>query len=140
VACKQNSMGSRIFIGCTKSTVQPTRLSLSYVYKTKRSMKSINFTLTFNKRGSSVSIVTRLRGGRLRFDSRQEQRNFLFASASRPALGSTQTPIQWVTGALFPGLKRPGCEADYSPPSRADVKNSWRYTFSPIHLRGMILG
>ena len=32
---------------------------------------------------------------------------------------------------IFPGLKRPGCEADQSSPSRAKVKNEWRYTSIP---------
>jgi hypothetical protein len=32
---------------------------------------------------------------------------------------------------LFPELKLPGCEADRSPPSRAEVKNEWRYTSIP---------
>jgi hypothetical protein len=30
-------------------------------------------------------------------------KNFLFSTASRPALGSTQSPIQWVPGPLSPG-------------------------------------
>jgi hypothetical protein len=38
----------------------------------------------------------------------------IFSTSSRPALGSTQPPIQWVPGALFPGVKRPGREADHS--------------------------
>jgi hypothetical protein len=38
------------------------------------------------------------------------------------ALGPTQTPIQWVPGALSLGVKRPGREADHSPPSSAEVK------------------
>jgi hypothetical protein len=40
---------------------------------------------------------------------------FLFATASRPVLGPTHSPIQWVPGALSPGVKRPGHEADHSP-------------------------
>jgi hypothetical protein len=36
-------------------------------------------------------------------------KNFLFSMSSRPALGPTQHPIQWV-----PGVKWPGCEADHS--------------------------
>jgi hypothetical protein len=47
---------------------------------------------------------------------------FLFTTASRPALGPTQPPIQWVPGALSLGVKRPGREADHSPPSSAEVK------------------
>jgi hypothetical protein len=34
----------------------------------------------------------------------------------------TQPPIQWVPGALSLRVKRPGCEADHSPPSSAKVK------------------
>jgi hypothetical protein len=44
------------------------------------------------------------------------------------ALGSTQPPIQWVPGALSPGVKRPGREADQSPPTSAEVKKMWIYT------------
>jgi hypothetical protein len=43
----------------------------------------------------------------------------LFPTASRPALGPTQPPIEWVPGALSRGVKRPGREADHSPPSNA---------------------
>jgi hypothetical protein len=32
------------------------------------------------------------------------------------------------TGALFPGLKRLGYEADHSPPTSGEVKNLWIYT------------
>jgi hypothetical protein len=34
----------------------------------------------------------------------------------------TQPPIQWVPGALSLGVKRPGGEADHSPPSNVGVK------------------
>jgi hypothetical protein len=40
-----------------------------------------------------------------RFDRRQGKRIFLLAPASRPALGPTQPPIQWVPGVLSPGVK-----------------------------------
>jgi hypothetical protein len=33
-----------------------------------------------------------------------------------------QHPIQWVPGALSLGVKRPGREADHSPPPSAEVK------------------
>jgi hypothetical protein len=41
---------------------------------------------------------------------------------SWPALRTTQTPIQWVSGDISLGVKRPGREADHSPPSSAEVK------------------
>jgi hypothetical protein len=57
-------------------------------------------------------------------------KNFLFME-SRPAVGSTQPPIQWVPGALSPWVKRPGREADHSPPASAEVKKLWIYTSTP---------
>jgi hypothetical protein len=48
--------------------------------------------------------------------------NFLFTTAPKMALGPTQPLIQWVLGSLSLGVKRPGREADHSPPSSAEVK------------------
>jgi hypothetical protein len=53
---------------------------------------------------------------------------FLLSTSSRLVLGPTQPPVQWVPGALSPEIKRSGSEADHSPPSGADVKNTWIYT------------
>jgi hypothetical protein len=47
--------------------------------------------------------------------------SYPFRTASRKALGPTLT-IQWVAGALSLRVERPGREADYSPPSCAEVK------------------
>jgi hypothetical protein len=58
----------------------------------------------------------------LGFDSRRGLGIFLFTTASRTALGPTQLPIQWAPGVLSLGVKRPGREADHSPPSSAEVK------------------
>jgi hypothetical protein len=56
------------------------------------------------------------------------------------ALGPTQTPIQWIPGALSLGVKRSGREADHSPPSSAEIKNAWRYISTPpIRLHGIVL-
>jgi hypothetical protein len=49
-------------------------------------------------------------------------KNFLFSASFRPALGSTQPPIQWVPGTLSPGVERPVREADHSLPASAEVK------------------
>jgi len=40
---------------------------------------------------------------------------------SGPALGPFQPPIQWVPRYLLLGVMRPNHEADYSPPSGAQV-------------------
>jgi hypothetical protein len=58
------------------------------------------------------------------FDSRRGLGIFLFTTASRTALGPTKPPIQWVPGALSLGVKRPGREADHSPPSSVEVTMS----------------
>jgi hypothetical protein len=54
--------------------------------------------------------------------------NFRYSTSSRPALGSTQSPIHWVMGTLSPGVKRPGRETDHSRPTSAQVKKTWIYT------------
>jgi hypothetical protein len=48
------------------------------------------------------------------------------------ALEPTQPPIQWVPGAFSLGIKRPGREADHSPPSSAEVKE-WVELYLHFH-------
>jgi hypothetical protein len=54
--------------------------------------------------------------------SLQQKLGILFITVSGTALGPTQSPIQWIPGALSLGVKRLGREADHSPPSNAKVK------------------
>jgi hypothetical protein len=73
---------------------------------------------------SPFSIATRLRAGWLRNrGSIPGRKKTIFSSASRPALGSTQPPLQWVPGAVSPGIKRRGLKADHSPLPSAEDKN-----------------
>jgi hypothetical protein len=67
-------------------------------------------------RDSAVNIA------RGRSSSPGRVKNFLLSMSSTPALGSTQSPIQWVPGAFSPGVKRPGREADHSPPTSLEFK------------------
>jgi hypothetical protein len=60
--------------------------------------------------------------GVLGFYSRRGLGIFLFITASRTALGPTQPPSQCVSGAPSLGVKRPGREADDSPPYSSEVK------------------
>jgi hypothetical protein len=53
--------------------------------------------------------------GRPGFDPRQGQEIFLLVSASRPALGPTQPPIQWVPGGPFSGGKVQRVKEDSLP-------------------------
>jgi hypothetical protein len=76
-----------------------------------------------------------LRVGLPEFNSQQGQEIFLFSTSSRPALVPTK-PV--VTRDSFPMVKRPGRDADYSPPSSVEVKNGGaihRLTF-PFSWRG----
>jgi hypothetical protein len=59
---------------------------------------------------------------------------FLFSIESRLALGSTQPPTQQILVTISPGVKWPGHEADYSPPSSAKVKNGGSITSTPPYV------
>jgi len=59
---------------------------------------------------------------------REKKRIFLYATASRLALGPTQPPNQWELGFLSPELNQPGHEDDHCHQTNAEVKNAWNYT------------
>jgi hypothetical protein len=70
----------------------------------------------------------------------QKGLRIFFTTVSTLALGPTKPPIQWMPGALSLGVKRPGREADHSPPTIAKVKNMWSYTSTlPICPHGVVL-
>jgi hypothetical protein len=48
---------------------------------------------------------------------------FFYPTAPKPAPRPTERHIEWVPGALFPGVKPSGCQPDHSPPASAEVKN-----------------
>jgi hypothetical protein len=74
------------------------------------------------------------------FESRQRLGIFIFTTTYRPALGPTQPPIQWLSGALSLGVKWPVHEADHSLPSSAEINYAWIYTSTPaVHLSGVVL-
>jgi hypothetical protein len=55
-------------------------------------------------------------------------------------VGPTQPSIQWVPGAVSLGVKRPGREADLSPPSNTEVKECVElYLHSPTRPHGVAL-
>jgi hypothetical protein len=82
-------------------------------------------------RGSSVSTVSDHGLDGRGFDPRQRQRIFPLTSATRPAVGPTQPPVQWVPGALAPGVKRGrGVMLTTHPLLVPRLRNSRSYTCS----------
>jgi hypothetical protein len=78
--------------------------------------------------------------GVLGLDSRRGLGIFLFTTTSRTALVPTQPPIQRVPRVLSLEVKRPGREADRSPPSSAEVKECVElYLHFPVRLHDMVL-
>jgi hypothetical protein len=64
-----------------------------------------------------------------------------FSQSSRPALGPTQPPIQWVPGLFTGGEKRPGRGVDHPPLSSARVKERVElYLYSPSEPLWRVLG
>jgi hypothetical protein len=60
-----------------------------------------------------------------------EGKLFLLFMPSRQIVGSTQLPIQWISGALSPSVKQLGREADHSPSNSAEEKYMDLYIPSP---------
>jgi hypothetical protein len=67
-------------------------------------------------------------------------KNFHFSMSSRLALGSTQPPIWRVPGAISPGVKWPGHEADHPPPPSTEIEKMWVYTATlTLRLHAVVL-
>jgi hypothetical protein len=71
-----------------------------------------------------------LRAGRPRTPSSSHSRGDIFSSPRRPDRFWVPPSLQsnGYRGAYSPVLKRPGREADHSPPPSVEVKNTWTYT------------
>jgi hypothetical protein len=77
---------------------------------------------------SAVGIATDYGLDGLRDKVRVPVESRIFSTSSRPTLGPTQPPTQWVTEVLTQEVKRPGRETDYSPPTFAKNKKKWIFT------------
>jgi hypothetical protein len=58
-------------------------------------------------------------------------RFFSFCHRVQTGSGAHLTSYPMVTGVSYPGGKATGREADDSPPSSAEVKNTWSFTSTP---------
>jgi hypothetical protein len=79
-------------------------------------------------RDSSVGIATGWTTEAEESEFRVPVGTRIFSSTQCPDLPSLLTTG---TGALSPGVKRPGHEADHSPPTSAEVKKTRIYTATP---------
>jgi hypothetical protein len=78
------------------------------------------------------------RGSRVRFPAGGG--NFSLHHRVQNVSGAHPASYPMGTRGSFPGVKRPEREADYSPPSSAEVKVCVEiYLHSPIRLHGMVL-
>jgi hypothetical protein len=110
-----------------KSLYCPLISTGHYSERDKKGTVSIRFIIRLHRDDISTNhgvklLATGWKIGWSGFDFRLGLWIFLFDNVFRPALGPTQPPIQWVPRGLSLGVKRPGREADYSPPSSAEVK------------------
>jgi hypothetical protein len=107
-------------IAVTGPFVQELKLWSSSLCGSRDSVVGIATTYRLDDRGVGVRVPVESR---------------IFSSPDRPdrLLRSTQPPIQWVPGALSPGVKRPGRGVDHSPPTSAEVKKMWIYTSTPTY-------
>jgi hypothetical protein len=77
----------------------------------------------------------------MRFDPRQRKAILRLVSASRPALGPAQTPVQWAPGDPFPGGKAlPGLDADHSRHLVPGSRMNRSYTPLPLVVCMAVVG
>jgi hypothetical protein len=59
-------------------------------------------------------------------------KNFSLLHIVQTDSGVHPTSYKMGTGGSFPGVKLQGREADHSPPTGAEVKKMWIYTYTPL--------
>jgi hypothetical protein len=91
--------------------------------------------LFFSSRNSSVGIVTgyRLDGREGRRSSLGKGKIFLLIVQTGSGAHPFYCPMGGAGGS-FHEVKRPGPEADHSPPTSAEVKKMWIYTSTPLYV------
>ena len=103
---------------------------LQIMKPTRRKPDIIVIFITLRINGNTIKAVYSdwLRAGRFGIESRWGGGDF--PHLSRPVLGSTQPPVQWVPG-LSRGKERPGRDADPSPLPVLWFKKKYSYTSTP---------
>jgi hypothetical protein len=94
---------------------------------------SIQISGKYNIRRDLYSSVSKLTVYFLDHGVRFATKERMFSS-QRPDQLSGPPTLQWVPRALSPAVNRPGCEADHSSSSAAEVKNARSYNSTPAYL------
>jgi hypothetical protein len=71
------------------------------------------------------AIVRRLATGCINKSSNfesQKGQELILSTSSRPTVGPTQSPIQWIRAVISLRIKRPQSQTDKSPPTNAEFK------------------
>lgn len=83
---------------------------------------------------SVVGIVTRLQVGQaMKRSSIRDTDKRIDSETSRLALEPAQIPIKWVSRVISPEVNRPKREAYHTSPSDVEIKNEWRYVYTPVY-------
>jgi hypothetical protein len=125
-----DTLHTLVLLFCSRILHWTTCDSWYYVFYEMFLVSVIVITMSW---GSAVSIVTGygLDGQRVWNSSPGRGKIFILTMSFRLVLRPTQPRIQWVRGALCPGVKQLGCEPDHSPPTSAEVMKMWIYTSTP---------
>jgi hypothetical protein len=98
-------------------------------------LKDISYNLIiiiyFVSRDSAVGIATGYGLGDWEVGVRVPVGSRIFTHVVQTGSEVHPTSYTMGTGSCFPEVKRPGREADHSPPTSAEVKKMWMYTSTP---------
>jgi hypothetical protein len=134
---ERSACGSSFY--CILETVKSINCyRLFHLINTTEINKAVIFKSYIAKRraGIAQSVWWLVRGARPRDRSSSPGKGmiFLISKSSKPVLGPIQPPLQGVPGSLSPGVKWLGREADHSPPTGAEVKDTWICTSIPPYV------
>jgi hypothetical protein len=121
---------------CTNYTSLCTMWTIESFFKWKSVWKRLTNHISFQ---TSLNICPlSLMGSRdsvvcIATTYKKNDREVGVPSPGKVQIGSGVHPTSYAMGtdSSFPGVNRPGCEADHSPPASAEVNKMWIYTSTP---------
>jgi hypothetical protein len=117
-----------------KKSVSKSRNSAALGVSVSRKVSIVNPHTRSRDRAVGLATDYGMEDWGIRSSSPGRVKNIICSTTSRPALGPTQPPIQWVAGALSKGVMQPGRVAHHSTPTSAEIKKTWNYTGIPTYV------